>query len=144
MTFLMAHYRKVTPAHIDKIGDNEIVVFGSNLRGHHGAGLAATAMVKWGAKYGVANGPTGQCYALPTKPEDLRQSLPLEQIGKYVKQFIGFAENHPRLHFLVTEIGCGFAWYRPTDIAPLFKNALKVSNISLPASFIKVLEGKKR
>jgi len=136
---MIQQVRKITPRHVDTLRDNEIVVFGSNLSGHHGAGLAATAMVKWGARYGVAEGLTGHCYALPTKPRDLRLALPLEEISKHVKQFIGFAKNHPELQFLVTEVGCGFAWYKPEQIAPLFTRAINVSNISLPASFLAVL-----
>jgi len=43
------------------------------------------------------------------------------------------------MNFLVTEIGCGIAGYTVEEIAPLFKTALGVKNIVLPASFLEVL-----
>ena len=38
--------------------------------------------------------------------------------------------------FLVTRIGCGIAGFRDEEIAPLFKDALCVSNIILPKEFV--------
>lgn len=39
------------------------------------------------------------------------------------------------LIFLVTEIGCGLAGLKPEEVAPLFKEAVNVSNIHLPSRF---------
>ena len=52
-----------------------IFVFGSNLAGRHGAGAALYAARKYGAKYGVGVGRTGDAYALPTKDENLKHFL---------------------------------------------------------------------
>ncbi len=61
----------------------EIFVFGSNLAGRHGRGAALVAAKRFGAAYGVGSGITGQCYAIPTKDEDLH-TLSLETIATYV------------------------------------------------------------
>jgi len=46
---------------------NTILVFGSNVKGIHGLGMALIAKDLWGAKILTGRGLTGQCYALPTK-----------------------------------------------------------------------------
>jgi hypothetical protein len=97
----------------------EVFVFGSNLAGHHGSGAAKTARVSFGAKYGVPEGMTGDCYAIPTK-DDRIQTLALKHIKIYVDNFKKFAEDNPQKVFLVTKIGCGLAGYANEDIAPMF------------------------
>ena len=62
-----------------------------------------------------------------------------EAIKPYVDEFIQFAERHPDLTFLVTEIGCGIAGFTPSQIAPLFAPATHLPNIYLPARFWAVL-----
>ncbi len=108
-------------------------MFGSNLAGIHGAGAAKQAM-RFGAEYGQAEGFQGSTYAIPTKDENLK-TLPLKRIEQKVNNFIRWAILYPRLTFLVTEIGCGLAGYKPRDIAPLFVDAVKVNNIYLPKRF---------
>mgnify|MGYP001572492592 CR=1 FL=1 len=56
-------------------------------------------------------------------------------LKKTGNEFIEFAKRHSELIFLVTEIGCGLANYRPKDIAPLFSEAIDVDNIYLPERF---------
>ena len=46
--------------------------------------------------------------------------------------------------FLVTEIGCGLAGYRPKDIAPLFMDAHDVVNVNLPRKFWRIVEFERR
>jgi hypothetical protein len=43
--------------------------------------------------------------------------------------------------FLVTEVGCGLAGYEPDEIAPLFREASALHNVSLPAKFWAELGG---
>jgi hypothetical protein len=43
------------------------------------------------------------------------------------------------LNFLVTEIGCGIAGFTVSEIAPLFIDAIEVSNIWLPQKFLDAL-----
>ena len=52
-----------------------------------------------------------------------------------------FAKEHIELHFLVTKLGCGIAGFREKDIAPLFTDAVGLSNVSLPQEFIDVIVG---
>ncbi|MGV8136133.1 MAG: hypothetical protein AB2L20_13045 [Mangrovibacterium sp.] len=123
---------RVTPRFIDKLEKNEIFVFGSNLEGNHGGGAARTAL-KWGAIPGEGVGLQGQTYAIPTMFRTTRY------IKEYVEEFIRFAGEHSEYIFLVTEIGCGIAGFSPREIAPLFKDAIPVENIHLPARFWEVL-----
>jgi len=132
---------RIEPTRIasDEITDlkpNEIFVFGSNEAGRHGKGAAKTALKKWGAIYGQAEGLQGQTYAIPTVDVTVSRKLPLNEIKQYVKRFIEFAKLTPHNSYLVTEIGCGLAGYTVKDIAPLFKDALNITNIYLPKSFI--------
>lgn len=125
---------RITPDYITELKPNEIFVFGSNLEGRHGAGAALLALNRWGAVWGQGTGLQGQTYGIPTM-----QGGP-ETIQPYVHEFIRFARNHPEKNFLVTEIGCGIAGFRPKDIAPLFREALSVENIFLPKRFWEVLK----
>lgn len=111
---------------------NEIFVFGSNLSGWHGAGAARQAFENFGAEYHVGVGRTGQCYAIPTKDENIK-TMRLVDINNYVYHFLEYARMHPQLTFLVTAIGCGLAGYKPHQIAPMFKDA--PNNVVLPEEF---------
>lgn len=97
----------------------EIFVFGSNLRGRHGAGAALYAFAHCDAELGVGVGRTGQAYALPTKDYSLN-TLPLATIRQYATAFCEYAARHPKEQFFLTRVGCGLAGYTDADIAPLF------------------------
>ena len=97
----------------------EIFVFGSNLAGRHGKGAALIAAKRFGAVYGVGSGITGQCYAIPTKDEDLH-TLSLEAIAVYAKTFCQYTHAHPDKRFFVSAVGCGLAGYKPSEIGSLF------------------------
>lgn len=105
--------QRVTSNHIERLQPNEIFVFGSNLSGHHGGGAALLAMNKWGAIWGQGVGLQGQTYGIPTMQGGV------ETIRPYVDEFIQFANKHPEMTFLVTEIGCGIAGFTPQEIALL-------------------------
>ena len=125
---------RITPNHITELKPNEIFVFGSNLQGYHGGGAARLAMNQWGAVWGQGTGLQGQTYAIPTMQGGIGTIRP------YIDQFIKFAQNDPERTFLVTEIGCGIAGFRPADIAPFFKNAINIPNIWLPQRFWEILQ----
>ena len=127
-------YKRITPDEITSLKPNEVFVFGSNLRGMHAGGAAFTARVLFGAIMGQGEGLQGQSYAIPTMQGGV------ETIKPYVDKFITFAADHPDKDFLVTRIGCGIAGFNPEDIAPLFKEALHMNNVWLPADFWRVLE----
>lgn len=128
--------RRVTPENIQSLQPGQIFVFGSNLQGQHLGGAARAAYEKFGAVWGQGEGPQGQSYAIPT------MNLSLDEIAKYVEQFIRFADQHQNMTFLVTRVGCGIAGFRDEQIAPLFARAYKLPNVFLPASFWKVLSYK--
>ena len=125
--------------HIFELKPNEVFVFGSNEIGIHGKGAAKTAK-KWGAKHLQGVGLMGQTYGIPTVKK-LRPYtvLPVSKIKKYIDDFILFAKENEAKLFLITEIGCGLAGYSAPDIAPLFKKAMNLDNISMPKKFWDVL-----
>ena len=128
---------RTTPELITTLQPNEIFVFGSNLAGQHGAGAAKQAL-QFGALYGIGEGFVNQTFAIPTKDSKLKV-LDIFMIKEYIDVFIDIAKIENTSTFLVTKIGCGLAGYTPKDIAPLFKDAIDVSNIHLPAEFWDIL-----
>ena len=126
--------KRISLRWIDSLEENEIFVFGSNLQGMHGGGAARVALEQFGAVWGQGTGLQGQSYAIPTMHGGI------DVIAPYVNDFIAFAKEHPELKFLVTEIGCGIAGFRTSEMAPLFKEALDITNIYLPERFVEELE----
>lgn len=123
-----------TPENIDGLFAHEVFVFGSNLAGRHGRGAALTAHLLFGAERGVGCGPTGQCYALPTKDEQLKV-LPLETIDIYIRGFYKHVRANPSHLFLVTKVGCGLAGYTAAQMGPLFRRD-RPPNVVLPKEFL--------
>ena len=106
--------------------NGEVLVFGSNLAGIHGAGAARVAHKEFGALWGNGIGLHAQSYAIPTKNEDIN-TLDLTVITDYVSAFITETINNPGIQWFVTRVGCGLAGYTDEDIAPLFKGAKNCS-----------------
>ena len=125
---------RFSPERIESLRADEIFVSGSNRQGWHCGGAAAYARQRFGAVWGEGIGRTGQCYAIPTMDGSV------EKIRPYVEEFIVYAEAHPELTFLVTEIGCGIAGYTVTQIAPLFSAALDLPNVLLSQRFVEYLQ----
>lgn len=125
---------RITPSAVKALRENEVFVFGSDLRGIHCGGTAYQALRSFGAVLGKGVGPQGQCYAIPTIVGGLHNIKP------YIDDFIKYASSHPHQTFLVTRVGCGIAGFSPQDIAPLFAEAKNVSNICLPQEFWDNLE----
>lgn len=113
-----------------------IFVFGSNEAGNHAGGAARHALDEWGACMGYPVGLYGRSYAIPTM-DACFQTLSVDQIADYVRDFIAFAAKHPRKSFLVTAIGCGIAGHDPADIAPLFAGATE--NVFLSEKLVAAL-----
>lgn len=129
-------YNRKFTGKVTRLQPNQVFVFGSNIRGYHGGGAAGFAHAKFGAEWGVGEGMTGQCYALPTMEGGV------DYIQGKVNSFIDFAEAHPDLEFLVTPVACGIAGFKVSEIAPLFQRALPLQNVILPESFVRLLESK--
>lgn len=118
----------------------EVLVFGSNLRGVHGAGAAAWVSAQCGARPVVGEGHTGNGYALPTCS---RPGVPLtlDQIACSARRFIEYAITHTETKFFLTRVGCGIAGFKDSEIAPLF--AKVPSNVRTPPEWDPYLkEGK--
>lgn len=123
---------RITPPQVNVLGDGELFVFGSNAAGLHMGGAARFALERFGAVWGIGEGLQGHSYAIPTMegPEALRAA---------VERFTAFAREHGEWHFLVTPVGCGIAGYAVDEVAPLFAQAARLPNVSLPLGFWKVL-----
>ncbi len=122
--------KRITPELITELSRCEIFVFGSNLEGQHHGGAARTAYEKFGAEWGVGDGPTGRCYAIPTMFKDI------EDIRPYAEKFIDYAKAHPQNRFLLTRVGCGIAGFNDIDMAQLFQDCMEVPNITHPKEWL--------
>lgn len=100
---------------ITKLLDNQILVFGSNPEGRHGAGVAKLA-TKFGAVYGQGRGLMGQTYGLVTKnltaftqepstgiiyEEEGYRSVSRFQIEDNIRELYKVARNNPDKEFLI-------------------------------------------
>lgn len=72
---------QVTPKYVSELSGCEIFVFGSNPDGQHLGRAAKTAYKKFGAEWGVGDGPTGKCYAIPTMQGGVNKIKPY--VDKY-------------------------------------------------------------
>jgi hypothetical protein len=115
---------------IDSLQPDEVFVFGSNAAGAHAGGAARFAYDRFGAVWGQPEGLQGQSYAVDSMSG-------LAVLEEQARRFVDFAAQHPDLRFLVTEIGCGIAGYRPEQVAGFFAGATE--NVVLPESFAVVL-----
>ena len=124
------NHKRFTPDKVERLSNCEIFVFGSNLEGRHMGGAARFAYEKFGAEWGVGDGPTGQCYAIPTMHGGL------EDIRPYAEKFIAYAKAHPMNRFLLTRVGCGIAGFKDSDMAQLFEDVLDIPNIAYPRQWM--------
>lgn len=100
-----------------------VFVFGSNEAGVHGAGAARVAHNIRKMPFGKSYGHYGECFAIPTKDEFIKESLPLRNIQAYVSGFQAYAIGKRKVDFQVTMIGCGLAGLLSEDIAPMFRGS---------------------
>ena len=122
------------PMDADLVKATGIFVFGSNRAGQHAGGAARFAADQLGAEWGVGEGRTGFCYALPTKGHQFTD-LTIEEIRAHVDRFIDHASEHRNQTFWVTKVGCGIAGWKVSDIAPLFARAADLRNVKMPIEF---------
>ena len=116
---------------IRRLGRYEVFVFGSNDQGLHNGGAALKAVQRFGARMGVAEGPQGQSYAIPT----VGANIGPEEIRAAFRRLVDYARQHPELTFLVTALGCGHGGYTPETMAPLLEDGIHVENIHYPYAF---------
>lgn len=116
---------------IRRLARGEVFVFGSNEQGLHNGGAALKAVQRFGAQMGVAEGPQGRSYAIPT----VGVNIGPEEIRAAFRRLIDYAQLHPELTFLVTALDCGHGGYTPETMAPLLADGIHVENIHYPFSF---------
>ena len=85
---------KFTPDFVVDLDQNEVFVFGSNLNGMHAGGASLMALKNFGAEWGQAEGPQGQCYAIPT---DIRGEA-VGNVSNYMKKHIDKFIDYIRFH----------------------------------------------
>lgn len=133
--------RKTYKGMITSLQPNQIFVFGSNTEGRHGAGAAKTAKDKFGAKYGQAEGPQGQSYAIITKDltkdDKKHPSRTKEQIIEQIHKLYEYAKANPNKEFLVaySSTGRNLNYYTNQEMAEMFANEEIPSNIVFEEGF---------
>lgn len=115
---------------IERLSNEEVFVFGSNIHGQHNGGDALYALEHFGAINGQAEGPQGRCYAIPTVGNSF------EDLKAAVERFNEYVVKHPYVKFMLTAIGCGASGYGVEQIAPLFRQAYSFGNVYVPIQFM--------
>jgi hypothetical protein len=133
----------------------EVFVFGSNLKGIHGAGAARYAydlgITEWGYAQGIKGdfdtAPPGKhrlSYALPTCTVP-GQKVPLTDLREYIATFDRFVGNvndtdSPPLVFFVTAVGTGLAGFTVEDVASIFLDCQNTQYMRFSPQFRDVME----
>ena len=129
---ILRGYNRCTPSKIVNLRNNQIFVFGTDKYGSQKHGAAGLAANSFGAKPGIVDGPTGMCYALPTK------GFTIEELSFAVQRFEKYVRSNLRYTFLVTAVGCGHAGFDVKAVANFFKGMIGLRNVMLPEPFLKV------
>lgn len=119
----MNNERRYTPEMITELSQGEVFVFGSNTKGEHGGGAARIAHIKFDAEWGVGEGMTGRCYAIPTLYGN-RDKVSKEDFIGSLAQFIRFASEHKNMTFFLTKVGCGIAGWDIDEVRTIFWQAM--------------------
>lgn len=133
--------RKTYSGMIDTLNENQIFVFGSNTQGRHGKGAAKTAVDKFKAVYGQAEGVQGQSYAIITKDltkdDKKHPSRTKEEIKEQIHKLYEFAKQHPDKEFLVaySKEGKNLNYYSNEEMAEMFASEEVPSNIIFEEGF---------
>lgn len=127
---ILKQYDRFTPNHIFSLRPNQIFVFGTDKKGSQKYGAAGLAAKKFGAKFGVVEGKTGDCYALPTK------GFSINDLQHAVTRFKDFVDANNQFIYLITPVGCGHAGFNVSEVAKMFEPFITYSNVWLPKIFI--------
>lgn len=123
--------RRIAPDFIDRLGNADVFVFGSNIHGQHHGGASLYALEHFGAINGQAEGMQGRCYAIPTEGNTF------EELEHAIERFNDYVVTHPHVRFMLSAIGWGAAGYSVEKIAPLFRQAYSFGNVYVPKSFLR-------
>lgn len=117
----------ITPKNTKKWKRTDYVVYGTNQAGDDGEDGFADV------RPGRFNRHPNTGYPIFTIGNSL------EGIAKEVDRLLQDAKANPSCRYLVREIGISKAGFSVDRIAPLFRPALEIGNILLPASFVRAL-----
>lgn len=140
---------------IGPLEPHQIIVFGSNPQGIHGAGAAKIALEHFGAKYGKGRGFYGQSYALVTKnltpfyyevETELEyeqagpRSVSLRQIQDNIMELYAFALNNPDKEFFIaySDSNNNLNGYTAQEMANVFNSFDIPDNIVFNEDFAKL------
>lgn len=117
---------------IEELKENQIFVFGSNLKGNHIGGAAKLAHEKFGAIMGQATGQQGKSYAIATLDEKYKK-VSLASIQSQLYLLSEEAKKHPEQEYLLTPIGTGIAGFFLKEIKEILpqsfpKNVVLIGN----------------
>lgn len=134
--------------------ENQVLIFGSNPEGRHGAGSAKLAM-SVGAIYGKGRGIMGQAYGLITKNLTAgyvesetgvtyhkagERSVSKSQILNNICNLYLYAIDNPDLDFLVVYgSGVNLNGYTPSEMGGLFSSLPIPNNIIFKEDFKKFI-----
>lgn len=136
---------------------DEVVIFGSNLNGFHGAGAAGlvfrgSSRNDWrtcpimqkalkrgrgyiglkaifGQAYGYQNGAIGASYGIVTITRPgVKKSIPIEKIRDQSEKLVEFMRNNPKKTFRLTNFGASLAGYYEWDMKPIWDMILREPN----------------
>lgn len=103
----------------------DILQFGSNTQGRHGAGTALMAKLHRGAIYGQAFGLQGDAFGIITKDISVRpyKSHPVNLITKQIYEFYQYTITVPDKRILVpySAEGTNLNFYTPYQMAWMYK-----------------------
>lgn len=123
--------RRITPSWVETLQEDEIFVFGCRNSGRLFDGASCFALEHFGAIMGQREGRQGRSYAIPT----IGGKTDKNELSNSVMRFTQYAGDHLELKFLVTLVGCGGGGWRPSIVAPMFREASALSNVYLPLLF---------
>ena len=125
---------RLVPNFIDRLGNADVFVFGSNIHGLHHGGASLYALEHFGAINGQAEGIQGRSYAIPTVGNTF------EELKQAIERFNDYVVTHPHVRFMLSAIGCGTAGYSEEQIAPLFRQAYSFGNVYVPRQFLRYMD----
>lgn len=126
--------REFTPENITELKPDEVFVFGSNMNGNHAGGAARTAVEKFGAIMGQAEGPQGQSYAIPTLDCNMAK-VAEEQLQASLEKFAKYAADNGDKKFYLTKIGCGIAGFSEEEMVTIINRIDLPGNVVIPEAF---------
>lgn len=118
---------------LDPSDESQVFVFGSNLKGVHGAGAAKAAATNWGAQRGVGRGMTGRSYALPTKKRPSRDTrqLSMEELTQEFAELHRTVLDNPDKNFMLSPVGTGLGGYTRDEIAGIMSQFSWPENLKI-------------